>query len=102
MIRFEKNNLHSFEAVLYCFRGSKIMSHDQNENFMKHYELNQPVGNLKTNKLGKIASAYFKANSGDFNGYVVLTEGYGYEIWDDSTVIALPPDFTHSAPLPPV
>lgn len=78
------------------------MAYDQNENLMKHHELNQPVGNLKTNKLGKIASAYFKANSGDFNGYVVLTEGYGYEIWDDSTVIALPPDFSPSPSLSPV
>jgi hypothetical protein len=60
---------------------------------MKNFELNQPVGNLKTDKVGKIASAFFKAHSGDFNGFVVLTDRYGYEVWDAAFTIQLPPDF---------
>jgi hypothetical protein len=66
---------------------------DQQEGFMKHLELNVPVGNLKTSKIGKIASAGFKANSGDFNGFVVLTDSYGYEVWDESSIVVLPSDF---------
>ncbi|HEY5038990.1 MAG TPA: hypothetical protein VIJ93_07975 [bacterium] len=63
---------------------------------MKHFELNVSVGNLKTNKIGKIASAAFKANSGDFNGFVVLTDSYGYEVWDESSIVLLPTDFVKS------
>jgi hypothetical protein len=69
---------------------------------MKNIELNQPVGNSKTNKVGKIVSAVFKANSGDFNGFVVLTDGYGYEVWDGSSIVILPPDFVASVPKTPV
>jgi hypothetical protein len=67
---------------------------------MRHFELKSRVGNLKTNKVGAIASEMFKANSGDFNGYLILTDSYGYEVWDDSSTIPLPPVLT--APVPPI
>jgi len=43
--------------------------------------------------VGVIASSGFKVNSGDFNGYVVLTDRYGYEVWDDNAIVILPTDF---------
>ena len=57
---------------------------------MRNLEMNHRVGNLKTNKVGKIASALFKANSGDFTGFLVLTDCYGVEVWDDSVTIPIP------------
>lgn len=68
---------------------------------MRNLELNHRVGNLKTNKVGKIASAMFKANSGDFNGFLVLTDNYGYEVWDDSATISIPSDAVPAAPATP-
>jgi hypothetical protein len=57
---------------------------------MRLFNLDLRVGNLKTAKVGKVASELFKANSGDFSGYLVLTDSYGYEVWQDSETIALP------------
>ncbi len=68
---------------------------------MRNLELNHRVGNFKTNKVGKIASAMFKANSGDFNGFLVLTDNYGYEVWDDSATISIPTDPEKVAPSNP-
>jgi hypothetical protein len=51
------------------------------------------VGNCKTGKVGKIASGVFKGAHGDFNGYVILTDLYGYEVWEELAVVAFPPDF---------
>jgi hypothetical protein len=65
---------------------------------MKNFELNQRVGNLKTDKVGKIASGFFKAHSGDFNGFVVQTDHYGYEVWDAAVTILLPLDFETVTP----
>ena len=67
---------------------------------MKNFELNQRVGNLKTDKVGKIASVFFKAHSGDFNGFVILTDHYGYEVWDAAVTILLPSDFETAFPVP--
>ncbi len=62
------------------------------------YTLNQMVGNCKTGKVGKIASAPFKGAHGDFNGYVILTDRYGYEVWEELSIVAFPPDFVLPAP----
>jgi hypothetical protein len=67
---------------------------------MRNLEMYQRVGNLKTDKIGKIASGGFRVNSGDFNGYVILTDRYGYEIWDDTVIVLLPPDFVATDPTP--
>lgn len=56
------------------------------------YTLNQRVGNSKTGKVGKIASSPFKGAHGDFNGFVILTDRYGYEVWEEMSIVALPPD----------
>lgn len=64
---------------------------------MRNLEMNLRVGNLKTDKVGIIASTGFKVNSGDFNGYVVLTDRYGYEVWDDNAIVLLPHDFLGTA-----
>ncbi len=69
---------------------------------MRNLELNHRVGNLKTNKVGLIASTMFKANSGDFTGFLVLTDSYGYEVWDDSVTIPIPADAVPAAVPPPV
>ena len=61
------------------------------------YELNQRVGNWKTGKVGKIASAVFKGAHGDFNGFVILTDLYGYEVWEELVVVAFPADFVAPA-----
>ena len=60
---------------------------------MRDIKMDQRVGNIKTDKVGKIASSGFRVNSGDFNGFVVLTDRYGYEIWDTAVVAVLPDDF---------
>jgi hypothetical protein len=60
---------------------------------MRNLDMRLRVGNLKSEKVGVIASSGFKVNSGDFNGYVVLTDRYGYEVWDDNAIVILPADF---------
>jgi hypothetical protein len=60
---------------------------------MRDIKMDQKVGNIKTDKVGKIASGGFRVNSGDFNGFVVLTDRYGYEIWDTQVIAVLPDDF---------
>jgi hypothetical protein len=67
---------------------------------MRSLELNQRVGNLKTDKVGKIASTGFRVNSGDFNGFVILTDRYGYEVWDSAVIVILPSDFLAVDPVP--
>jgi hypothetical protein len=57
---------------------------------MDNFEMNQRVGNLKSSKVGKIFSPYIKANAGDFKGFVILTDSYGYEIWQKEDCIILP------------
>jgi hypothetical protein len=57
---------------------------------MEKLGLNQRVGNLKTDKVGKIASAFFQANRGDFSGFVVRTDLYGLELWDAAFTVQLP------------
>jgi hypothetical protein len=69
------------------------MAHGQNKILMKRYDLSQLAGNLKINGLGKIAPAFLNANRGDFNGCVAPAKNEGHEVWDDSSIIALPPDF---------
>ncbi len=69
---------------------------------MRQFALDFRVGNLKTAKVGKIASELFKANSGDFTGYVVLTDVYGYEVWQDSDTIPLPAVREAAAAIAPV
>ena len=58
-----------------------------------HFELNQQVGNYKTGRVGKIASPLFKGAHGEFEGFVVLTDYYGYEVWMESSVVLFPPEF---------
>jgi hypothetical protein len=55
--------------------------------------VNQRVGNFKTNKVGTVLSPKFSGASGEFHGYVVATDLYGYEVWDDSNVVPLPAGF---------
>lgn len=57
---------------------------------MPAFELNQKVGNFKTNKVGVISSASFKGASGEFRGFVVLTDRDGYEIWEEVAIVHLP------------
>jgi hypothetical protein len=64
---------------------------------MRNLGMRLRVGNLKSEKVGVIASSGFKVNSGDFNGYVVLTDRYGYEVWDDTAIVILPDDFLGQA-----
>jgi len=68
---------------------------------MKSLEMNQRVGNLKTDKVGRIASGLFRSGS-DFNGYIVLTNHYGYEVWNSEVVVLFPPDFVESSSPAPV
>ncbi len=68
---------------------------------MKSLEINQRVGNLKTDKVGRIASSLFRSGS-DFNGYVILTDHYGYEVWTYDVLVTFPPDFLESASSPTV
>lgn len=56
------------------------------------YELSQRVGNYKTGKVGRVASAPLKGAHGEFDGFVILTDHYGYEVWEEATLVALPPD----------
>jgi hypothetical protein len=67
------------------------------ENEMRNLAMRLRVGNLKSEKVGVIASSGFKVNSGDFNGYVILTDRYGYEVWDDNAIVILPDDFLGQA-----
>ncbi len=60
---------------------------------MKALEINQRVGNLKTDKVGRAASGLFRIASGDFNGYIILTDHYGYEVWSNEVIVPFPPDF---------
>ncbi len=69
---------------------------------MPHYELNQRVGNFKTNKVGTIASGSFKGASGEFRGFLVLLENNSYEIWDESALVLIPQDLAKPAPATPV
>ncbi len=57
---------------------------------MPHWEMNQWVGNCKTNQTGTIASGIFKGGGGDFKGYLVVVEDNRYEIWDESTLVLIP------------
>jgi len=68
---------------------------------MKSLEINQRVGNLKTDKVGKIASSLFGSGS-DFNGYIILTDHYGYEVWTNDVIVSFPPDFVESSSPPAV
>ncbi len=61
---------------------------------MSLFTLNQKVGNYKTNKVGTIASESFRGASGEFRGFLVLTEREGHEIWDESSLVVLPPEST--------
>ncbi len=61
------------------------------------YQTNQMVGNFKTNKVGKIAHGPFQGAHGDFNGFIILTDHYGYEVWEESVLVAFPPDFVKPA-----
>jgi hypothetical protein len=79
------------------FCGSPKVS--EKENFVPHWEINQWVGNCKTNKVGTIASGVFKGGSGDFKGYLVVVEDNRYEIWDESTLVLIPRDPEKPAPL---
>lgn len=57
---------------------------------MPAFELNAKVGNFKTNKTGTVTSASFKGASGEFRGFVILTDRDGYEIWEEVTMVHLP------------
>jgi hypothetical protein len=61
-----------------------------NDGFMTRFELNQRVGNYKTNEVGTIASKAFKGASGEFKGYLVRVEKKRDEIWDEGSMVLLP------------
>jgi hypothetical protein len=65
---------------------------------MPHYELNQWVGNFKTNKVGTVASGSFKGASGEFKGFLVRLENNSFEIWDESALVLIPPEPEKPAP----
>ncbi len=60
---------------------------------MFQFAVDHRVGNFKTNKVGTLMSQLFKGASGEFHGFVVSTEKDGLEIWDQSAVVLLPPEF---------
>ena len=64
------------------------------------YEMNQQVGNYKTHRVGKIASASFKGAHGEFEGFVILTDHFGYEVWEEAAIVVLPPDFARAETAP--
>ncbi len=53
----------------------------------------QRVGNIRTGKIGAIASEQFKGAGGEFKGHVVTLENNLVEIWDLSVITLLPPGF---------
>lgn len=53
----------------------------------------QRVGNIKTQKVGTIASEQFKGASGEFKGHVIKLENNLLEIWETSVIALLPPGF---------
>ena len=57
------------------------------------YQTNQMVGNCKTNKVGRIAHGPVKGAHGDFDWFIILTDHYGYEIWEESVLVVLPLEF---------
>jgi hypothetical protein len=69
---------------------------------MNHFEINQPVGNYKTNKVGTIASASLKGAQGEFKGFLILLKDNSYEVWDESSLVVLPMDYDQLAPGPSV
>ena len=66
---------------------------------MPHWEMDQWVGNCKTNQVGTIASNIFKGGGGDFKGYLIVVEEKRYEIWDESTLVLIPRESVKPAPL---
>jgi hypothetical protein len=57
---------------------------------MSTFALNQRVGNFKTQKVGAILSESFRGASGEFRGFLILTDLYGQEIWEESDIVPLP------------
>ena len=53
----------------------------------------QRVGNMKTFKVGTIASDQFKGAGGEFKGHMIKLENNVMEIWDLGSIVVLPPGF---------
>ncbi len=57
---------------------------------MSQLKMKQNVGNYKTNKVGTIASGLLKGADGSFSGFLIRLKNKTFEIWDESTLVALP------------
>jgi len=65
---------------------------------MAGFALNQKVGNFKTHKVGTIISEPFRGASGEFRGFLIQTDLYGQEIWEESSIVLLPSAHMNSEP----
>ena len=55
--------------------------------------VNQRVGNIRTNKVGTIVSEQFRGANGEFRGHVIKIDEKVIEIWDVTSIAALPGGF---------
>jgi len=55
--------------------------------------VNMRVGNIRTNKVGTIISEQFRGANGEFRGHVIKIDENVFEIWDVTSIAALPQGF---------
>jgi hypothetical protein len=51
------------------------------------------VGNIRTNKVGTIVSEQFRGANGEFRGHVIKIDEKVVEIWDVTSIAAIPAGF---------